>query len=274
MGFIPLARALCSARHGMSYGLNISASGLMTTIYTQDVYANNLANMDTPGFKPDIPTIRPREAVTAEDGVSFLPSNTLLERLGGGTLMNPNRVDFSQGSLKPTPNALDFAIEGNGFFVVRDSTDIQGDRVRLTRDGRFARGTDGSLVTATGGMPVLDVNDRPIRLERGPLVVNGDGAMFQNGRAIAQLKIIDVPNKDALRKADKGQFIADSTALQGASRAGGTIRQNTIEDSAADEIRTLVKMTSIARDVEFNSSLIQAHDRLSERAINGLGRVA
>src|SRR5881396_1878551 len=118
----------------MSYGLQISASGVMTSLFAQDVYANNLANIDTPGFKADIPSIMPRQAVRQEDGLPFLPSNKLLERLGGGVLLNPNRVDFTQGSFKDTGNPLDLAISGDGFFVVRDETDKQTERVRLTRD--------------------------------------------------------------------------------------------------------------------------------------------
>src|SRR4051812_42884899 len=75
----------------MSYGLQISASGVMTSLYAQDVYANNLANMDTPGFKPEIPSIMPRLAVRQEDHLPFMPSNALLERLGGGALLEPHQ---------------------------------------------------------------------------------------------------------------------------------------------------------------------------------------
>jgi flagellar basal-body rod protein FlgF len=257
----------------MSYGLNISASGLMTSIYAQEVWANNLANMDTPGFKPDIPSARPRDAVRPEDGVWHLPSNALLERLGGGTLLNTNRVDFGQGSLKSTGGKLDLAIEGSGFFVIRDLTDGQSGQVRLTRDGRFAMSADGSLVTATGGLPVLDVNERPIKLGPGDVVIGGDGCIKQNGREVARIKVIDVPSLGMLKKVDKSQFIADSNALSGQKQAAGTVKQFAVEDSAVDEIKALLRMSSAARDVEWNASLIQAQDRLTERAL-GVGRVA
>ncbi len=254
----------------MSYGLNISASGLMTSIYAQEVWANNLANMDTPGFKPDIPSPMPRHAVVQEDGVGYLPSNKLLERLGGGTLMNRNRVDFSQGALKPTGGPLDLAINGTGFFVTADAAGGQ----RLTRDGRFSQLPDGTMVTATGGLPVLDVNNRPIRLGPGSVHISGDGAVQQGGKVIAKLRIVDVADLDRLRKLDKGQFAADPAVMAAARPASGTVTQFSIEESAADEINALMRMTSAARDVEGNISMIQAHDRLMDRAINGLGRVA
>ncbi|HYE63038.1 MAG TPA: flagellar hook basal-body protein [Phycisphaerales bacterium] len=256
----------------MSYGLNISASGLMTSIYAQEVWANNLANMDTPGFKPDIPVPAVRQDVRREDGVGYLPSNTLLERLGGGTLMHRNRVDFSQGAIK-SGGPLDLAIEGSGFFVVRDTEDRKGDMVRLTRDGRFTRAADGSLVTATGGMPVLDVNKRPVRLPPGSVQVGSDGTVTQGGRVVARIKVIDVPSLDLLQKADKSQFVADANALSSQRPARGIVKQHAYEDSAADEVQALMRMSSAARDVEWNAGMIQAHDRIMERAI-GMGRLA
>jgi flagellar basal body rod protein FlgG len=256
----------------MSYGLNISASGLMTSIYAQEVWTNNLANMDTPGFKPDIPIPAARQPVRREDGVTYLPSNTLLERLGGGTLMHRNSVDFAQGTLKPG-GPLDVAIEGPGFFVVSGGASDGTNTVRLTRDGRFARSADGTLVTATAGLPVLDSADRPIRLGPGSAVIDSDGTVRQGGQAITRLKVIDVPNTDALRKVDNSQFIADAGALSGQGRVVGTVKQYSLEDSAADEVRSLMRMSSAARDVEWNAGMITAQDRLMERAI-GLGRVA
>lgn len=256
----------------MSYGLNISASGLMTSMYAQEVWANNLANMDTPGFKPDVPVPLARESVRREDGVHHLPSNTLLERLGGGTLMHRNRVDFSQGAIK-SGGPLDLAIEGSGFFVVRNLEDKQGDTLRLTRDGRFARSPDGSLVTATGGLPVLDVNERPVQLPPGSVQVGSDGTVTQGGRTVARIKIIDVPALDRLQKVDKSQFIADANALSSQRPARGVLKQYAYEDSAADEVQALMRMSSAARDVEWNAGMIQAHDRIMERAI-GMGRLA
>jgi flagellar basal body rod protein FlgG len=256
----------------MSYGLNISASGLMTSIYAQEVWANNLANMDTPGFKPDVPSPRARDAVRQEDGVGYLPSNTLLERLGGGSLLNRNRVDFSQGTLK-SGGPLDLAIEGSGFFVLSAGVSDGANSVRLTRDGRFARSADGTLVTVTGGLPVLDSSDRPIVLGPGSAEIGGDGTIRQGGREVARIKVVDVPNLETLRKVDRSQFIADANALSSQKAAQGTVKQYSVEDSASDEVRALMRMSAAARDVEWNAGMIQAHDRIMERAL-GMGRLA
>mgnify|MGYP000676646780 CR=1 FL=1 len=258
----------------MSYGLQISASGIMTSLYRQDVYANNLANIDTVGFKPDVPSSRPRDAVRAEDSLPFLPSNKLLERLGAGAMLNPNSIDFTQGSLKTTGNALDLAIQGDGFFVVGDATGRSGEQVRLTRDGRFTRDSGGRLVMATTGAPVLDTAGLPIELRSGSsITVDGDGTIRQSGEVMAQIKIAQVENRGQLSKLGQSLFMAPAAAI-GAAAASGSVRQFAVEDSSADEIKTLMQMTSAGREVEANVSLIQQHDRMMDRAINTLGRVA
>jgi flagellar basal body rod protein FlgG len=95
---------------------------------------------------------------------------------------------------------------------------------------------------------------------------------MQRGQEVGRIKLVHVGAKDQLRKTDKSQFLADRGAITG--RGGGSVRQFNVEDSSADEIVSLMRMSSAARDVEGNVSMIQAHDRLMDRAINGLGRVS
>lgn len=258
----------------MSYGLQISASGVAAAMYRQDVFANNLANVGTPGFKPDIPSAKPREAVRAEDHLPFLPSNKLLEKLGGGVLLNPNRVNFSGATLRDTGNPLDLGVRGSGFFAVRDEQDGLKDRVRLTRDGRFTLDANRRLVMATTGMPVLDDQNNAIVLDgSGAIKVDGDGTIQQGGRQVAKLKFVDVPDKDRLRKAGHSLFIEPSDASTSEAPAAGEVRQFAYEESGADEVMTLMDMTAASRDVDANLAMVQANDRLMDRAINGLGRV-
>jgi flagellar basal body rod protein FlgG len=258
----------------MSYGLQIAASGVMTAMYRQDVYANNLANMDTPGFKPELPSSCPRDAVRQEDGLAFMPSNALLERLGAGALLNPNRISFAQGSLKTTHNPLDVAIEGSGFLVVRDQRDGDKDRVRLTRDGRLARDPQGRLVLSTTGQPVLNTNGDAITLNgTGPIKIDGDGTVRQGGVEVGRLQFVDVADPSRLTKYGHSQFVAPADAINSRAPAAGTLRQGAYEDSAADEIAMIMQITSSSRDVDANVSMIQQHDRLMDRAINVLGRV-
>lgn len=259
----------------MSYGLQISASGVFGALYRQDVLANNLANMDTVGFKPEIATTIPRQAARDEDGLMSLPSNTMLERLGGGIMLHPNRLNMDQGGLRTTGRDLDVALQGEGFFAVKDTADPSADAVLLTRDGRLARNGKGQIVMATTGMPLLDAQNRPIEIaERGKVLIDGDGTVRQNGVAVGRLAVVDVPDRDALQRKGGSLFKPSPDQLKRKTAGAGQVNQGQVEESGVDEVKALMSVTSAARDVDANVALIQQHDRLLERAIQSLGRSA
>ncbi len=139
----------------MNYGLYVSAAGALSNLHRQDVITNNLVNVETIGFKPDMVVFRQRLPQRVSSGAPIEPQ-LLLERLGGSPTLNPTHLDLTQGSLIDTGDDLDLAINGEGFFVVK-SADGQ---MRLTRDGRFTMDARGTLVTAGGGLQVLDAKTR------------------------------------------------------------------------------------------------------------------
>ncbi len=261
----------------MNYGLYISASGAAASIYRMDVAANNLANVNSVGFKPDRVVARQRDAARVEDGLFGLPSNALLERLGAGVQTFPSRVSFEQGPMQTTNNDLDLAIEGAGFFVIRDETDQRGDRLRLTRDGRFTRDGRGRLVTVGEGLPVLDAGNRPILLPDGPVQIGGDGTIRQNGtggQEIARIALVDVPDASRLVKLGHGAFQVPADALTSMRPAAAMVRQGHLEGAAIDPIVAMLAVTTARDDIERNLGMIQHHDRLMDRAVNTLGRVS
>jgi len=256
----------------MSYGLQLSASGIAAAMYRQDVFANNLANLNTVGYKPDVPTTRAREAVRPEDGVFNLPSNELLERLGGGVLMRPNRVDLSQGGVRPTGGSLDLAIQGSGFFQVRPAEGSKDSL--LTRDGRFTLNASGTLVMASSGAPVLDDAGQPVQLSRSAkITIDGSGAIRQRGGIVATLALVIPADPASLRKVGDGCFSVPTAGISSMEKGLRNIRQFAVEESGVNEITTLMEMTSASRSIDSNVALMQAHDKMMERAINSLGRV-
>ncbi|MBX3378197.1 MAG: flagellar hook basal-body protein [Phycisphaeraceae bacterium] len=258
----------------MSYGMQIAASGALTSLYRMDVLANNLANLSTVGFKADSPVLMQRDPVRIEDGV-MLPSDTMLERLGAGVMPARNRISFEQGSMISTGNPLDVAIEGNGFFVLLDERAEEADRLRLTRDGRFTRNGDGTLVSSASGRPVLDTSNRQIVLpDASPILIGPDGSIRQNGAEVAKLQVCSVPDQSRLAKVGNGMFRAPAEAMSGLVPATGVVKQGVVESSSVDPVRVLMRVTDAGRDVEANLGMIASHDRLTERAINGLGRIA
>ncbi len=260
----------------MNYGLQISASGVLTSMYRQDVLSNNLANMSTVGYKPDIPTTMQRDPARIEDDLGFMPSNSMIERLGAGVLSAPNRVSYAQGALETTDRPLDLAIEGDGFFVVRnDGPGAGGVQVRLTRDGRFSLDSSGQIVMTTTGLPLMDTRNQPITPpSAGPIGVAVDGTMMQDGEIFAQVQVADVPDRSVLKKEGAGLFAPSAAGVSSIFTIQGRVRQGSVEGAAVNEIDAMMQVTSASRAAQTNIGMITYHDRLMERAINTFGRSA
>lgn len=251
----------------MIYGLYLSATGIMTSAYRQDVVANNLANSDTTGFKRDIASFRQRLTEQQESRRLGGLTNPILEGLGGGTLVMPNHIDLEQGALEETGAPLDVAIEGNGFFAVDE-----GGQTRLTRDGRFQVNRDGSLVLPDG-QKVLDDKFRPITLAPdAPTTIDQSGEITQNGQVAGRIGLFDVPDRAALTKVggnllsypDRGQIRA----------ASGSLHNGFLERSNADPTTELTELMDTQRQLEANANMIRAQDATLQRLVNDVGKIS
>ena len=143
----------------MPYGMYISAEGAAAQAQRLEVIANNLANVDTPGFKQDVPTFQARFAEAIQKGQARSGDGSIND-IGGGVKVMDVATDYSMGELKRTGNDLDLAINGKGFFHVKGDDGKQ----YLSRAGDFALDTQGKLVTQNGHRPVLDQQGGEIQL--------------------------------------------------------------------------------------------------------------
>lgn len=257
----------------MNYGLYLSASGVLTNMYRQDVFANNLANVQTVGFKPDFPAIRQRDPEAVENGLGFELRRPVLDELTGGSLAARQRISFAPGLIQNTSSPLDAALTGrNAFFVARSA---QGDdSLFFTRDGRFTRNEEGYLVLASSGHQVLDANDQPIRIDQpGPLQIEPSGKVSVAGQAVAQLQITGVDNLDRLVKQGQNLFRATGGDDARTDPDSRQLHVGAIETSGVDPIRALVQMIDASRSVGSHGEMIRYHDMVLDRAVNVLGRV-
>lgn len=257
----------------MNHGMYISASGALTSMHRLDALTNNLANVNTAGFKPHAPAVRQRDVARIEDDLPFADSNAMLERLGGGVQLAHTRISFSQGALQQTGNPLDVGIQGDGFLMIRGDMSGNEAELHLTRDGRMTLSANGTIVQGTTGRPVLGVGNQPIRVDPSKtLTIDGDGTVKQDGISIGRLRFVDVPDRQRLTKAGDGLFSLSADALEGLRPADGRIVQGELESSSVDEIRALMQVQAAAGDARSNLAMIDYHDRLMDRAINRLGR--
>ena len=255
----------------MIYGLYLSATGVMTNSYRQDVIANNLANVETTGFKRDVISFQQR-LTEAQVLRRFRETNPVLDQIGGGMLMAPTTVDRTQGEFEETGNNLDVAIEGRGYFAVRD-----GDQTRLTRDGRFAIDDDGFLVMANGtGNRVLDRRLRPIQLDGrapGAITVGEYGELTQAGAPVAQLGLFDVPDLTKLTKRG-GNLLAYADDTTKLPPAPARTRNGVIERSNVDPTTELAALMDAQRQLEANANMIRYQDAALGKLVNEVGKIA
>ncbi len=254
----------------MNYGLYISAAGALSNLHRQDVITNNLVNIETIGFKPDVVVFRQRLPQRVASGAPIEPQ-LLLERLGGSPTLNPTHLNLTQGNLIDTGDDLDLAIDGEGFFVVK-SADGQ---MRLTRDGRFAMDARGTLVTAGSGLQVLDPQNRAIRLNReGRVEIDANGDVRQNGSIAATIRVAMPQDPSALVKVGGNLLRDPNLAGNTASNDKARLVQGYLESSGVNAISTLRDLVGAAKSIQANIKMMQYQDHIMGQAINTMGRVA
>ncbi|HRX87738.1 MAG TPA: flagellar hook-basal body protein [Phycisphaerae bacterium] len=254
----------------MTYGLWLSAGGMQVNEYRQSIMANNLANVDTVGFKHNLAVIHERRMESAANPADQPYSNAMLDKLSGGMWVKPTYTSFNQGALEETGRALDLALEGNGFFTVSDGQDV-----RYTRDGRLLVDQDGTLrsVVGEGRYRVLDAAGQPIVLDRtlGAPVVGKDGAVMQGNAKVAQLGLVDFADHDALRKTGAGMF--QNAGTQAAERATPMVHAGHVERSTMDPITGMVDMIEVSRAYQLNAQMVSLQDTTLGEAVSRVGRI-
>jgi len=256
----------------MIQGLWQSAAGLRSQQLRQDVLANNMANVETPGFKVDRVAFIERPVAT--ESSDFVPGDDLrtthavLDALTGGLTYAPTNTDFSGAALVPTLNELDFAIDGDGFLAVRTP-----DGTRYTRNGRMTLREDGTIVTAANGFELLDRTGRPIRVDTrssDKLSLDEAGRLRQGTNLVAELAPVDFEDRGALRKT--GHNVYDGGGERPVP-ARSRMRQFAYEASGADPTATLVQMIEATRAYQLNATMISLQDSTLARAVNDIGAI-
>lgn len=254
----------------MTYGLWLSAGGLQVNQYRQEIVTNNLANVETVGFKRDLAVIheRPMESRQDPEGMRF--GHRLLDQLGGGNWVRPTHTNFEQGGLVHTGGDLDAAVEGDGFFTVRE-----GNELRYTRDGRFTINPTGELVMVTGDgrVKVMDESGRPFQIDPkgGKISIGGDGSIHQGKTLLGKLGIVEFDDQQALRK--KGRNLFQALGERPVAPRNSTVHGGFIERSAQSPITGLVEMIEVTRAHQLNAQMISLQDQTIGQAANTVGRV-
>jgi flagellar basal-body rod protein FlgF len=236
-------------------GMYTAATGMVAEQNRQDVVANNLANVNTTGFKADNTTN------TVFDTMLLNACNkngkTPIGSLGLGVQVSPTYTDFSGGAMVVTDNPHNLAIEGDALFAV----DVNG-AIRFTRAGSFGVDQDQYLVTA-GGHRVLG-EQGPIRVDSN-FQVTEDGDVVQGGKVIDRLRLAAtsgmVKEGDSLYRSQQVQPVGKYRIMQGM-----------LEESNVNAIRQMIEMINLTRSYETNQKALTAHDETLGKAVTELTR--
>ena len=257
--------------------LSTAATG-MTSLQTQiDVIANNLANVNTNGFKrlranfQDLFYHHVRRPGTGAASGSQIPSGI---QLGHGVkVVGTDRI-FSQGPLEATEREFDIAIDGDGFFQLRM---VDGSTIGYTRDGTFHRDADGNLVNNQGLFlePALTIPPEVTRvsISQNGLVEGFDPANPSTPVSIGQIEIARFANPEGLIAI--GDNLLLETPASGSPVVGrpgeegrGLLQQGFLESSNVESVRELTEMIQTQRAFEINASTIETADEMLQTLNN------
>jgi len=250
-----------------SAAMHIARTGLDAQDMRMRVISNNLANVNTTGFKKDRASFATLsyQTVTAAGAQSSSDSKyaTGLNLGTGVRIQGTSRME-TQGTMQQTGNALDLALDGDGYFQVQ----LPGGQLGYTRSGNFSRSPEGLLVTNEGYqvMPGITVPEGATQITVGTDgTVSATVAGQTEPAQLGQLQVANFPNAAGLQS--KGDNYMLETASSGAANLGvpgedgrGTVRQGMLEASNVNVVEELVDMIECQRAYEVNSKMISATD--------------
>ncbi len=229
-----------------------------------DVTTNNLANVDTPGFKKDIVTFR----------------EVLMRKILGGWRtfkeVTP-KTDFQQGPLEFTGRPFDLAIGGEGFFKVQTPFGMA-----YTRAGHFHLDDQRRLVTPEGypvladGVPIIVdpglAKGGVITLDNERFSVTSDGTISIDGTEVARLDVVTFEDLSVLEKYGENLFVAKKEATE-IPVENPDVRQGYLEDSNVNPLEEMVNLIEIQRRFEAAQKAIKSQDETIGRLIETYGRI-
>lgn len=264
----------------MLRSLYSGVSGMRGFQTKMDVIANNIANVNTTAYKSGrarFQDMLSQTIASAQGAVDGGQGGINPQQVGLGSRVGAIDTIMTGGALQPTNRDLDFAIEGEGFFMVSPD---EGTTIYYTRDGAFFRDFQGDLVNSNGDK-VLDVDGSPINIPGEDLQsfsIDGTGtiiAVYGDGtpQEIAVIGLTKFSNPEGLEKVGNNNYVRSNNSGEpepgSAGQPGfGRIRQGFLEMSNVDLANEFTEMIVASRAYQANSRSITTSDEMLQELIN------
>ncbi len=219
-----------------------------------DTVANNVANMNTVGYRASQVSFESIISKTGDTPVAYASSGeTHISRLAG--------------SLTKTGNPLDVAVQGDAWLAVQTPSGTV-----YTRDGRLRMQPDGSLQTLNG-YAVLDAGNSAMLLDSsgGDVTISGDGMITQSGRQVGAIGLFNIDPSAKLKRFDNSGVIPDKPATPVLDFSNNGLAQGFVENANINPVLEIAKMMMITRDFESVSSAMTSTESTHKDAIKTLG---
>lgn len=268
----------------MMRSLWTAASGMVAQQTNVDTISNNLANVNTSGYKKETMEFKSLLYQTLQSNSTDNNGDPkpVGIQVGLGVRNSAITSQFTQGSLQETGNDYDFAVEGKGFFMVQD----QDGGVAYTRNGSFnlSIGVAGTTLATTSGKPVLDTNGAPIVLDQAydtsKITIDESGNLSypdetNNAKPIGiKIGLAQFNNSSGLEKMSESLYAATGASGEPRLESGdlaltkSKIRQGYLEGSNVQAVEEMVNLIVAQRAYEMNSKTITASDEMLQQANN------
>ncbi len=235
-------------------GIELASLGLDAYANVQDVIAKNLANANTVGYKKDI--ISFKQVLTQSGDVETSNVQTI------------HGIDHTKGNLTFTGNALDMAVDGDGYFTLETDNGV-----RYTRNGQFQLSSTGEILTATGAK--LLGQRGPIQAPPGSreILVDSEGNIKVDGNNIGTLMITNFIDLAELTSVGNSSFIAPIDSIDESNDKIIKVAQGYLESSNVDMVMEMVDMIANMRSYEASNNIIKSFSDLLERLISSQSNI-
>lgn len=234
----------------MASGIYAAAAGMAAQQTQLDAIANDLANVDTSGYRSERVGFEDL-LYSSEDGVS----------VGGGAGAVDAGATSGAGAIAPSTNPLAVALSGPGFLQVRGP----GGGVALTRDGNLQLDAKGELVTDLGATMVPPITV-PAGTSPSAISIGADGSVSVAGKTIGRLQIVNVPASTGLQAVGGNLYVPTTASGAPAPVSGTTLQQGMLEGSNVDVAQEMSAMVNAQNNYSLLSRVLTTQDQMAEMA--------
>lgn len=225
-----------------------------------DVLANNMANINTTGFKAESILFEEYVMPVASDAGSSASDQLVSYTQDWATVH-----DFSSGAITPTGGELDVALDGEGFLVVQTP-----DGERWTRDGALHLDATGLLVNADGYPVMSEVGEVRFEANETDIVFTSDGGIQSSAGGKGRLRVVEFENQQDLARLGSNLFEGGTPDPAIATR----IVQGSLERSNVSGVTEMANLIRVSRAYQSLASIMQKQDELRQSAISRLGDIS